>query len=143
MKHFLLYILIIFCTTSFYAQNDKSNLIIGKWLNYDKNEIAEITLSNNLYVGHIVWLMQPNDNNENSKLDSNNPNKKLQNKPVLCSQNLFGLQYKNGKWENGSMYSHKRGGTINFKVISITETELIIKISKFLFSKEITYTRTK
>lgn len=143
MKHYILFLLITLSATSIYAQSDKSNLIIGKWLNYDKTEITEITITNDVYIGNIVWLKQPNDKNGTPKLDTNNPNKKLRNKPVLGSQNLFGLLYKNGNWKNGSMYSHKRGGTINFKVISISETELIIKISKFFFSKEITYTRIK
>ncbi len=143
MKHYILLLLFTISVISTYAQSEKSNLIIGKWLNNEKDEIVEITLSNGIYVGHITWLKQPNDKNGNPKLDTNNPNKKLRNKPIFGSQNIFGLQYKNGKWENGSIYSHKRGGTINFEVISISETKLIIKISKFFFSKEITYTKAK
>jgi uncharacterized protein (DUF2147 family) len=143
MKHYILLLLFTVSVISINAQSDKSNLIIGKWLNSDKDEIVEITLSNNTYDGHIVWLKLPNDKNGNPKLDTNNPNKKLRKKPVFGSQNIFGLQYKNEEWKNGSIYSHKRGGTINFKVISISETELIIKISKFFFSKEITYTKAK
>ncbi len=143
MKHYILLLLITISATSINAQSEKPNLIIGKWLNNEKDEIVGITLSNNTYVGHITWLKLPNDKNGNPKLDTNNPNKKLRKNPVFGSQNIFGLQYKNDEWQNGSIYSHKRGGTINFKVISITETKLIIKISKFLFSKEITYTREK
>lgn len=141
MKYCILLLLFTISANSINAQSEKSNLIIGKWLNNDKDETVEITLSNNTYAGHITWLKQPNNKNDKPKLDTNNPNKKLRNKPVLGSQNLFGLLYKNGKWENGSMYSHKRGGTINFEVISISETQLIIKISKFFFSKKIIYTR--
>jgi uncharacterized protein (DUF2147 family) len=143
MKHYFLFLLFATSTTFSNAQSDKSNLIIGKWLNYDKTEITEITITNKVYNGNVVWLKQPNDKKGDPKLDVNNPNKKLRNKPVLGSQILFGLQYKNGKWEKGSMYSHKRGGTIDFKVISISKTKLVIKISKGFFSKEITYTRTK
>ncbi len=143
MKHYILLLLFTISAISINAQSDKSNLIIGKWLNNEKDEIVGITLSNNTYVGHITWLKQPNDKNGKPKLDANNPNKKLRSKPILGSQNLFGLLHKNGKWQNGSIYSHKRGGTINFKIISISETKLIIKISKFFFSKEITYTRAK
>jgi uncharacterized protein (DUF2147 family) len=143
MKHYILFLLFTISTFSINAQSDKSNLIIGKWLNYEKDEIVEITLLNNTYVGHITWLKQPYDKNGNPKLDTNNPNKKLRSKPILGSQNLFGLLHKNGKWQNGSIYSHKRGGTINFEVISISKTKLVIKISKFFFSKEITYTKVK
>lgn len=141
MKFNILLILFTISIISLYAQSDTSNLIIGKWLNSTKDEIVEITCLNSIYVGYIVWLIQPNDKNNNPKLDKKNPNKKLINKPVFGSQNIFGLQYKNNKWQNGSIYSYKRGGTINFKVISISEIELVIKISKFLFSKKITYTR--
>ena len=143
MKYNILFLLLTLSTTSIYAQSKQSNLIIGKWLNNDNDEIMEISHSDDRYSGHIVWLKYPNDKNGNPKLDVNNPNKNLRNKPVLGSQNLSGLQYKNGDWQNGQIYSHIRGGTINFKVISISETQLIIKISKFFFSKEITYTRAK
>ncbi len=143
MKHYILLLLFTVSAISINAQSDKSNLIIGKWLNNEKDEIVEITFLNNTYVGHITWLKLPNDKDGNPKLDTNNPSKKIRSKPILGSQNLFGLQYKNGKWGNGSLYSHKRGGTINFEVISISETKLVIKISKFFFSREITYTRAK
>ncbi len=142
MKHFL-FLIAFLSITKIYSQSDLPNIIIGKWLNYDKTEIVEINFKDNVYIGNIIWMKQPNDEIGNPKIDSNNPNKKLRKKPVLGSQNIFGLQYKNEKWQNGSIYSHKRGGSINFKIISINEAKLILKISKFLFSKEIIYTRTK
>jgi uncharacterized protein (DUF2147 family) len=143
MKQYFLLLLITLSATSINAQSDKSNSITGKWLNYDKTEITEITFTDNEYVGNVVWMKQPNNKNDHPKLDTKNPNRELRNKPIFGSQNIFGLQYKKGKWQNGIMYSHKRGGTIKFKVISITKIELIIKISKGFFSKKITYTRTK
>lgn len=143
MKHYFLLLLITLGITSSYSQGKKTDLIIGNWLNYDGTEIIEITRSKNSYTGHIIWLKEPNDKNGNPKLDIKNPNKTLRKKPILGAQKIFGLEYKNGKWQNGRIYSHKRGGTINFEVISISETKLTFKISKFLFSKEITYTRAK
>jgi len=143
MKNYIFFIVIAFTTLSIQAQSEKTNIIIGRWLDSDKTEIIEIKYSNDIYIGNIVWLQQPNNKNGSPKLDTNNPNKKLRNKLILGSQNIFGLQNENGVWKNGEIYSHKRGGTIKFKVISISKTKLIIKISKGFFSKEIIYTRTK
>lgn len=143
MKTYILSFLLAFTAIYGNAQKLESNLIIGKWLNYDKTEILEITKANNNFVGHIFWMKNSKDKKGNLKLDKNNPDKKLRNQPILGSQSLFGLQYENGKWVNGKMYSHKKGGTVKFKVISISSTKLVIKISIGFFSKEITYTRAK
>lgn len=143
MKHYILFFLFAISALSSNAQNSETSLIIGKWYNYDKTEIIEIKQFNNLFIGHIVWMKEPNDKNGAQKLDKKNPDKKLRNQPILGSQSLFGLQYENGKWKNGEMYSHKRGGTVSFTVISINKAKLIIKISKGFFSKEITYTRAE
>jgi hypothetical protein len=143
MKHYILLLLFTISAISINAQSEKPNLIIGKWLDSDKTEIIEIRYSNGIYIGNIVWLQQPNNKNGSPKLDTNNPDKKLRNKLIIGSQNIFGLQNENDVWKNGEIYSHKRGGTIKFKVISISKTKLIIKISKGFFSKEIIYTKTR
>lgn len=136
---FILTLSAIYCK----AQNAESVLIIGKWYNYDKTEIIEITQLNNNFAGHIFWMKNSNDKNGNLKLDKKNPDIKLRYQPILGSQNLFELQYENGNWVNGEMYSHKRGGAAKFKVISISETHLVIKISIGFFSKELTYTKAE
>lgn len=143
MKPYILLFLLALSTISSNAQNSKTSLIIGKWQNYDKTEIIEITQSNNNFIGHIFWMKNSKNKKGNLKLDKNNPDKKLRNQPILGSQSLFGLQYENGKWVNGKMYSHKKGGTVKFKVIYISSTKLVIKISIGFFSKEITYTKVK
>jgi hypothetical protein len=141
MKHYILFFLLAFSTISGNSQNAETDLIIGKWYNYDKTEIIEITKSKNTFIGHILWMKKPNDKNGKPKLDGKNPTKKLQNQTILGSQNIFDLQYKNGKWENGKMYSYKKSGTADFKVIFLSKTKLVIKISIGFFSKEIIYTK--
>lgn len=141
MKFYILFFLFAFSTVPTGAENSKAGLIIGKWYNMDKTEIIEITKTNNEYIGRVVWMQSPKDINGNLKLDKKNPNKTLKTQPILGSQNIFGLQNKKGKWVNGKIYYHKKGGTVKFDVITISETTLVIKISVGFFTKEITYTR--
>jgi hypothetical protein len=143
MKNYIHFFLLVFSAISINAQNTDSELIIGKWHNYDKTEIIKITKSKNNFVGHIIWMKNSKDKSGNLKLDNKNPNKELRTQPILNSQNIFGLQYENGKWINGKMYSHKKGGTVKFKIISISEKKLVINIYDDFFSKEIPFTRVK
>ena len=141
MKHYILLYTFLFINILGHSQKSKNELIIGKWYNFDKTAIIEITGFNNKFIGHIVWMKEPNDKNGNPKLDIKNPDKNLRNQPILGSQNLFGLTYENGVWNNGEMYAYKRGGRINFDVVAINENELVIEIYKGFFTKKITFTK--
>ena len=141
MKSSILSFLLLFSVIS-NAQSIKSDLILGKWYNNDKTEIIQITNHNEILVGHITWMSNPKDVNGNPKLDEKNPNKALRKQKVLGSKNIFGLQYKNGKW-SGSIYSYKRGGSVKFDILSVSQTELTIKISIGFFSKNLQFTRVK
>jgi hypothetical protein len=77
-------------------------------VNTDKDEIIHITNIDDEYIGHLVWLKHPNNENGTPKKDINNPDKFLRDKEVLLSQMLFGLQYDSGKWKKGKIYSYTK-----------------------------------
>lgn len=116
-------------------ENPKS--ILGTYLNPNGMAKIEIYKSSDTYEGKIIWLSDPLDKNGSPRTDKNNDNRKLRNRPLLGLVTLKNLQYKNSNWTNGEMYNPERGNSIAFKVVSISDAALIIKISKGFFSKKI------
>lgn len=111
--------------------------ILGTYLNLNGTAKIEIYKSGNTYEGKIIWLSEPLDKNGNPRTDKNNDNKSLRDRPLLGLVTLKNLQYEDSNWTNGEMYNPERGNSIAFKVVSISDASLIIKISKGFFSKEI------
>lgn len=130
-------LLFTFCLTA----QENPDAILGTYLNPPGTAKIEIYQASNGYEGKIVWASEPLDKNGNPKTDKNNGNKELRNRPILGLVTIKSLQYKNNEWSKGEMYNPERGGSAAFKVISITNEALTIKISKGFFSKEITLKR--
>ncbi len=80
--------------------------VIGKWLTEGGESQVEIYQSGDKLNGKIVWL-KAGDN----KLDSKNPDKKLQSRKIVGSNILTGLTKKGDKWEGGKIYNPKNGKT--------------------------------
>lgn len=120
---------------------ENPNAILGTYLNPHGTAKIEIYQVPNGYEGKIVWISEPLDKNGNPKMDENNGNKELRNRAILGLVTIKSLHYKNNKWSKGEMYNPERGGSLAFKVISVTKEALIIKISKGFFSKELTLKR--
>lgn len=135
--------LLILLSAFFFNGNaqEKPDAILGTYLNPFGTAKIKIYQASNGYEGKIVWLSEPLDKNGNPKTDKNNGNKELRNRPILDLVTIKSLQYKNDEWSKGEMYNPERGGSVAFKVISISKEALIIKISKGFFSKEISLKR--
>jgi len=58
----------------------KSNAIIGIWLNEEKDAQIEVYEKDKLFFGKIVWLKNAKDENGNWVLDSKNPDLSLRNR---------------------------------------------------------------
>jgi uncharacterized protein (DUF2147 family) len=116
-------IALIFCFMAFgsigRAQN-KADRIAGYYLTYDdetgkeKSQVQIFKASNGKYYGVIVWLKEPLLNGK-PKVDAKNPDKQLQNRPVLGLQILKGFSYNEDKdeWRDGSIYNPASGKTYN------------------------------
>lgn len=84
-----------------YAQS-----VVGKWVTEGGESQVEIYQSGDKLNGKIVWLKSGD-----GKLDSKNPDKKLQSRKLVGTNILTGLTKKDDKWENGKIYNPKNGKT--------------------------------
>ncbi len=86
--------------------------IIGIWETPgDDNGRIEIFKTDNKYYGKIIWLKRKGENGE-VLTDKNNPNKSLQNRPIIGTEILKGFIFnKEDMWEDGEIYDPKSGNT--------------------------------
>ena len=101
---------LLFIPLFLYAQADK---ITGTWYNDDKTSTIEIKKgSNGKYAGKITWLDEPNENGK-PKVDDDNPDPKLQNRPIMGLTIVKDFKYnsKKKRWNEGSIYDPKNGKT--------------------------------
>ena len=103
---------LLFLTTMIYSRTSGDN-ILGKWYTDDKETIIEVYKSGGKYFGKIVWLMEENEDDGTPKVDDENPDPKLQNKPVMGLVLLKSFNYdeEEKEWNNGTIYDPKNGKT--------------------------------
>lgn len=80
--------------------------VVGKWVTEGGESQVEIYQSGNKLNGMIVWLKSGD-----GKLDTKNPDKKLQNRKLVGTNILTGLAKNGEKWEGGKIYNPKNGKT--------------------------------
>jgi uncharacterized protein (DUF2147 family) len=117
------------------AQNHPDDLI-GKWVNEDASARFEFFKTGNTYNAKIIWLAKPQNENGGQKLDKNNPDKKLRNRPIIELVMLTGLQFSanNSMWNDGKIYSPEKGETLACKIRLTNKNELALTVSKSIFS---------
>ncbi|MCB5265197.1 MAG: DUF2147 domain-containing protein [Candidatus Cloacimonetes bacterium] len=121
--------------------------ITGVWFNGEKTSKIEISKAENgLYVGHIVWLEEPNEKDGKPKTDSKNPDAKLRKKPLIGLQVLSDLKYDGkDKFSGGKIYDPKAGKTYSSKAEMVNNNTLTLRgyVGSPLFGRTDTWTRTK
>jgi uncharacterized protein (DUF2147 family) len=127
--------------------------ILGKWLNDKKTSNIEIYKSGDRYDGKIVWLKEPvypPDDKKGmagkTKVDRENPDPALRNKPLLGTVLLWGFKYKGDNvWESGSIYDPENGKTYSCKMTLVSPDTLNIRgfIGISLLGRTTTWTRVK
>lgn len=134
MKRFLTTIaLAVLCTLSVFAQNDKADNIIGKYICGTGKDAykVEITKQSDGYKCQIFWVADPLDENGKQALDTKNPDKSLRSVPMDRVVLFTGLKYNAEKkhWSDTKIYDPNRGikvkVTINFdnpKVLKVRGT---------------------
>ena len=109
-KYLFTTIAILFVPLFLQAQASK---IEGTWYNDDKTSTIEIKKgSDGKYAGKITWLDEPNENGK-PKVDDDNPDPKLQNRPIMGLTIVENFKYdsKKKRWIDGSIYDPKNGKT--------------------------------
>ncbi|AUD03308.1 DUF2147 domain-containing protein [Spirosoma pollinicola] len=114
----LLLLLTCFSVASFAHQSDGPDAIEGKWLSSKKRNQVQIYKQGNKYFGKLVWMLEPNDPATNKpKVDKENPNEKLRNRPLMNLVLVTNLVYKgNNIWGDGEIYNPEDGKTYNCEV---------------------------
>jgi uncharacterized protein (DUF2147 family) len=120
------------CISAQYHPDD----LIGKWVNEDASARFEFFKTGNTYNAKIIWLAKPQNENGGQKLDKNNPDKKLRNRPIIELVMLTGLQFSanNSMWNDGKIYSPEKGETLACKIRLTNKNELALTVSKSIFS---------
>jgi uncharacterized protein (DUF2147 family) len=101
---------LLFVPLFLYAQ---ANKIEGTWYNDKKSSTILITKgSDGKYQGKINWLEEPMENGK-PKVDDQNPDTKLQNRPILGLVIVKNFKYDSEKkrWVEGRIYDPDNGKT--------------------------------
>jgi uncharacterized protein (DUF2147 family) len=90
---------------------NEADILLGIWYNGEKDAKIEIYHCGNKYCGKIIWLKEPNENGA-PKIDDENPDVKLQQRPIMGLNILTDFIYSGEKtWEDGQIYNPRDGKT--------------------------------
>jgi uncharacterized protein (DUF2147 family) len=107
-KHLLTLVALMLFSTVAWAQKLSP---VGIWTNEEGKARFEIYQSGNKLHGKIIQLKEPLRNGK-PKLDENNPDKKLRNRPLQGMVFMKDFKYDNGnKWDDGTIYDPESGKT--------------------------------
>lgn len=121
--------------------------VVGKWYTDDRETIIEIYKEGGKYFGKIVWLKEPYEDGK-PKVDDENPDPKLQNRPIMGLQLLRNFVYDRDKeqWNNGTIYDPKSGKTYDCYMWFEGHNELKIKgyvLGMKFIGRKTTWTRAE
>ncbi|MEM6523967.1 MAG: DUF2147 domain-containing protein [Bacteroidota bacterium] len=112
MKQIMLSAAFIFLFLSAALAQEDADAILGVWESGSGKARIKIDKSGDKYYGRIVWLREPKDENGKPKVDKNNPDEKLRNKPLLGYRMLKNFSFVGDKtWEDGTIYDPENGST--------------------------------
>jgi hypothetical protein len=130
--------------------------VLGTWLTgAEGKEPAKVTITSvgGEYIGRIVWLQYPRFRPGDEpgmegkpKIDLQNPDPELRDRPVLGMTILEGFRFDPGKrwpWTGGTVYDPERGKTYSARMRLEDENTLRIKgfVLIPLFGRSTTWTR--
>lgn len=131
-----------FTITSLLAQT-VSDSVLGIWFNGTKESKIEIFKCGDKYCGRIVWLKEPTLDGQ-PKLDRNNPDETLQNRPLLGMVLMRDFIYGGDNvWDKGEIYDPKNGKVYSCKMALIHVNRLDVRgfVGISLIGRTDTWTR--
>lgn len=125
MKNLLRSVMMTFALllgTMLTASAQDANSLLGTYLSEGGRGKVKITKEGDKFVGTLVWTI------EEGMLDSKNPDKTQQSKPLKGKKILTGFVYA-GKnvWEDGSIYDPKSGKTYSCKITRQSDGSLKVR----------------
>tara|TARA_B110000503_G_C7144956_1_gene412503 strand:+ start:723 stop:1196 length:474 start_codon:yes stop_codon:yes gene_type:complete len=108
------------------AEGDK---LIGIWEPSHGKAKVKVEKIGEKYYGKIVWLKEPIDPETKApKVDKNNPDEKMQNKPLRGYRILKDFQYTDkNEWTEGTIYDPENGNTYSCIIKMTDENTLDIR----------------
>jgi len=138
---FTLFIGLIISSIAAFAQSgnlQKSDAILGEWINAEKDAKFEIYKKGDVYFGKIIWGTGGDTN------DTKNPDPKLRTRELvgLTILNDFVFEGKN-TWKDGTIYDPKNGKTYSCQLTLKSADKLDVRgfLGFSLFGRTETWTR--
>ena len=147
MKHLITSLAVaILCTLSAFAQNDKADNIIGKYIcgtGKDAYKVEITRQSDGGYKCQIFWVADPLDENGKPSLDTKNPDKSLRNVPMDKVVLFTGLKYNAEKkhWSDTKIYDPNRGIKVKVTINFDNPKTLKVRGTVFGIGETVTWTR--
>jgi len=128
----------VFVGLSFSAFSQKSDAILGEWINAEQNARFEIYKSESRYFGKILW------GTGSDPKDVKNPDKSLRNRDLVGLTILNDFVYEGGNsWAEGTIYDPKDGKTYSCKLTLTAPNKLDVRgfVGFSLFGRTETWTK--
>ena len=142
-KSIITSLIFIVITTFSYAQSG----VEGIWYNTKKDGKIKVYLQEGKFYGEIVWLLEPNDENDGKpKRDINNPDESKHQDPIIGLVVLKGLEFdEDNVWNNGKIYDPENGKTYSCKMTLKDKDHLDVRgfIGFSLLGRTENWTRAK
>ena len=108
-----LVILLFLAVYSIAGIAQEADKILGIWWNEEKSSKIKVEKKDGKYIGTVVYMIPEKYENGQPPKDKENPDVKLQSRPIVGLQILHGFVYNaSGKeWKNGTIYDPKSGKT--------------------------------
>ena len=127
MKTLAVVAVMLLAGLSAHAQS-KADDILGVWWNAEKTSKIEVYKTGDKYFGKIVHLVEPNDASGKPKVDKDNPDAKLRNRPLQGMVILKGLKFDGGgEYEDGQIYDPKSGKTYSANAELVNKNKLDLR----------------
>lgn len=99
-------------------QAQKATAILGKWYTENNKSVVEIYQENGHFYGKMIELKNPIDPDTGKpKLDKENPDVKLQKRPLLGLLIMTGLKFESDNyWGGGEIYDPESGNTYSCRL---------------------------
>lgn len=136
-------ITILFLITATLAKAQWQDNILGGWINGDHDGKVEIYKVGDKYYGKITWLREPNEEDGTPKVDDENPDKAKQSVPLMGLVILKNFTFKDGFWQDGTIYDPHNGKTYDCEMWMDGKDELKIRGYVYFVYRTETWTRAK
>ena len=118
MQKLTILIVTMLLVTSTRGMAQEKDAITGYWLTQEGESQIHIYQSGGQYHGKIVWLDEPYEEDGTRKLDEENPDEDLRDRPLMGLRLLKNFRYDtdDNRWEEGTIYDPETGNTYKCRI---------------------------